>query len=113
MICFVCGADDPPRITREAVLWSSNVTWQRTVCDACRPFWEVVLPVVTFRRDGLLGCSLCSNPHVTWHEYYRVRDRTLPNYGSEYIVCPTCLFVQLRVLVAKTALAARRLAEGA
>jgi hypothetical protein len=110
VICFVCGDD---AAEGDTALWISNVTWQRTVCVACRPFWEVALPLVTWRRDGLLGCSLCDRPDVTHELYYRIRDRTLVNYGTECIVCPTCLFVKLRVLVAKTALDARKHAEAA
>lgn len=113
MICFVCGDDE--RSVESSVLWDNSVTLKRTVCVACRPFWEVSLPLVTWRRDGRLGCSLCgADPlRVNDSAYYRIRDRTLVNYGTEYVICQTCFSSKLRMVVAQTALAARRHAESA
>jgi hypothetical protein len=104
VICFVCGG----RTACSTTVWRNNGDVQFAVCTACRPYWLVVLPLLSWSRVyptlrcTLCGCDLFELWYRVWLEVYR-----------QPYVCELCLVDKVRGVVAKTALDARRLAEGA
>lgn len=111
MICFVCRDVS----SRAALIWRNDGTHQETICSACYPFWRVSLALLQWldwrKQQPGMRCAFCDRRIVD--RYYRIIDTSLPSMGAVYAICETCVFTQLRVLVAGTALAARRHAEAA